>query len=72
MKYGWQQWAQCLSTACAELVATQWTQNLSQKDTESAMEQQLTPGVIANKRSQILSLIQAKAASFSNAKERVC
>lgn len=47
--------------ACAELVAEQWTRGCGKEDMESALHRQLTPGVIKDKRSHILSLIEAKA-----------
>lgn len=50
-----------LRTACAELVAEQWTRGCGKEDMESALHRQLTPGVIKDKRSHILSLIEAKA-----------
>lgn len=50
-----------LPTACAELIMEQWTHNCGEEDAESAMRRQLTPGLINDKRSQILSLIEAKA-----------
>ena len=64
--YKCQQCSEVLPTVCAELIMEQWTQNSDEEDTEAALRGQLTPGFIDDKRSQILSVIEAKAAELQD------